>query len=586
MTERIISLLVALSLLFGGSGGYESGYVYEDPFAAERTEIVFSDMEYTRYNESDEFREAAERMKHLCSQENAFEEISSVYEWLYGEMLEIDTLYTLADIRCCIDAQNVQISEELDHIQAVWADLSVVFSDAVGSALSSQYGDVFSLLIGPYFTAMYGYVDTEADERLNELFLAESGLCEEYTELAAEEYTVLFEGQQWNEYDLYYSDDLSDEDYYLLYDQLMKKKNEALGPVYLKLVEVRQEMAELCGYEDYAGYCYDAVYGRSYTPEEIKAVQESVRACAAPVYWDIYENCYYDRNAPEVSYEDVIPALQKHIPDISAEMAEMLDYMIEHEMYYLADDLERSVDAGFTVTLNQYGQPFVYNAFYDDEYDDFYGVTDMVHEFGHYCDAFLNAPYGVNAPAGDYDLAEVLSCGLEMLFYEYYDEIFGGAADEARALLLEHAMYSLVESCMYDEAQQRVYALENPTLDQINGIYRETAVAYGFAWEGDVWYDWVDSSYLFEKPFYDMSYAAAYSAALEIWLTAQNEGHEAAKRMYLELLDIGSYGVYYADVISSCGMQGIQSAELIEEVSDTVLREMRELTGKGWQKLD
>jgi len=107
----------------------------------------------------------------------------------------------------------------------------------------------------------------------------------------------------------------------------------------------------------------------------------------------------------------------------------------------------------------------------------------------------------------------------------------GGEAD------IDKEAADFVESCMYDEAQQRVYALENPTLDQINGIYRETAVAYGFAWEGDVWYDWVDSSYLFEKPFYDMSYAAAYAAALE-YLACNRNGHKTTKTSVC-----GAYGI-------------------------------------------
>lgn len=579
MSDKIISLLIALGLLFGGPGANETGYVYEDPFAVERTDILFSEIEFVRYAQTDEFLQNVERMKALCSQENAFAEISALYDWMYREMLEMDTLYTLAEVAVCMDMKSDRASDEYDHIQTVWAELTVAFADAVGSVLASGYREEFSQLIGPYFTAMYSYVDTEEDARLSELFLTESDLCEEYSDLAGREYTVRHDGKDWNGEQLYYSEELTDETYYLLYDELMKQKNAALGPVYLELVGVRREIAALCGYDDYSQYCYAAVYGRGYSPEMMRTVHESVRAYAAPAYWHAYDNCIYDWYAPEIRYEEVIPTLQKYIPRISEEMGEMLDYMLEHEMYYFSDDLEASLDAGFTVTLDQYGQPFVYNAFYEDEYGDFFGLTDMAHEFGHYCDAFLNAPYAVYAPDGDYDMAEVLSCGLEMLFYAYYGEIFGDAADDARAMLLDHALYSLVESCMYDEAQQRIYAAEGElTLEAVNEIFRETAVAYGFAWEGDVWFDWVDSGYLFEKPLYDMSYAAAYAAALEIWLTAQTEGQEEAAEMYLQLLSIGSYNVYYADAIRACGMRGVWSAEYVREMSETVADVMEALT--------
>ena len=66
-------------------------------------------------------------------------------------------------------------------------------------------------------------------------------------------------------------------------------------------------------------------------------------------------------------------------------------------------------------------------------------------------------PYGVNVTESSYDLAEVCSTGLELLFYGYYDEIFGDAADAVKTSLLYTALSATVDGCMYDEAQQRIF---------------------------------------------------------------------------------------------------------------------------------
>jgi len=69
--------------------------------------------------------------------------------------------------------------------------------------------------------------------------------------------------------------------------------------------------------------------------------------------------------------------------------------------------------------LTEIAQSFLYNAVYGDAV----GLSDTFHEFGHYCDFYLNWIYGAATPGTDYDLAEVCSTGVEMLICEYYDDM-------------------------------------------------------------------------------------------------------------------------------------------------------------------
>ncbi len=100
------------------------------------------------------------------------------------------------------------------------------------------------------------------------------------------------------------------------------------------------------------------------------------------------------------------------------------------------------------------------------------------------------------------------------------------------------------------------------------------AVEYGMEDAEDYNVNWVNIPHNFDNPFYMINYAISTSTAMEMWLTAQTQGEQAATDLYLEALSRGSFEYLYSEVMEELGMSGISSEEYFEKLADAVLDEM------------
>ena len=111
----------------------------------------------------------------------------------------------------------------------------------------------------------------------------------------------------------------------------------------------------------------------------------------------------------------------------------------------------------------------------------------------------------------------------------------------------------------------------------MNNIFRKVAAEYGKSGTYDRGLSWVEIYHTFEVPFYYLSYATASSAAMEIWLTAKEQGQDAAVDMYLSILSRGSFEYGYAEVLDVCGMSGFDSEKYLEKLYLTIIDEIEML---------
>lgn len=554
---------------------YDIPAEFEDPFAPERTEMDFSELAGMRYEGIEEFKKAAERMEQACEEEGALDELKELYKFMYEENIKAGTASAVAQIEYDMDSRNEELAEESLNAQNIRQEMSILYSNAVNKALDSDYGEELTTFIGEDVAELFSEKPIDP-EREAELLNRESQLIMDYEQMMQKAYTVEIDGEEWDEQKvLAERESLSSEEYYELINAIYEKKNEAVVPIYMELVELRKEIAALSGFEDPAAYYYEEIYGRDYSPEEAQSFHASVKECIVPADQKLTE-LKANKTDAVVETEDILPIMEEILPLISGEMAEIFAYMTEHEMVYLADDFTVSSNRGYTIALDQAGQPYVYNSVYGDAQ----GLSDTFHEFGHYCDYYLNGLYGAKMPEINIDLAEVPSTALEMLIYDYYDEMLEGDVNDEKLYRLYASLVNIVDGCMYDEAQQRVFAYEGElTADAVNGIFREVAAEYGRNSNIDEGHFWVLVSHTFRSPFYNLSYATAASAAMEIWLIAQEEGQEAAIDLYLNILSHGCFEYSYAEALEICGMRGFTSEEFMKELADAVLEETEKLLG-------
>ena len=326
--------------------------------------------------------------------------------------------------------------------------------------------------------------------------------------------------------------------------------NRRLGDIFLELIRVRNELAEICGYDSYALYAYDHVYGRDYTPEDAAALCKAVK----PYARRFFDRCSYNgalyEDYGEFSAGELMDLLREYAARVSPEAARAQRYMESHGLYLLEN--YRNVTAmGFTTVLRMYNAPFLYNALYGSAYD----VFGTFHEFGHYYDAFVNPEPEDLSTYGSYDVFEIHSTSMEALLYGWCDEIFGADADYARLYCLYGLVQNVISGCIFDEFQQYAYAHPDMTVEDVNEAYRKIASSYGegFYRTTDAYY-WMYVNHNFTSPFYYISYAASALASLQIWTMAEHD-RDAALRLYNDLVDKGAYDAGYFALMDQVGLK-------------------------------
>lgn len=182
---------------------------------------------------------------------------------------------------------------------------------------------------------------------------------------------------------------------------------EEMADIFLELIDVRNSLAALWGYDTYADYAYEVTYGRDYSPDDSDALLSYVRDYAVPLVQAMSESGYtvqYDYDGTDQLYTDASP----FIHSISEGFGDLYDYMLENNLIDF-EDVGTKVDAGFTNTMVTGWNKVVF--IYCKPYNNSSDLTTLIHEFGHSAASGLNP-----APLNDYDISEIQSQGLEALF--------------------------------------------------------------------------------------------------------------------------------------------------------------------------
>ena len=508
---------------------------FYDPFAPQPQKVTYAEISDLSYDGIDRLKEALARMEQLCGEENALEELQQLYAFCYAELTALKTAETVASIQYDISTNSNKRKQATLETSQWEAEAATLYEQTMQAVLASTYSQEMTEYMGEDVAALF---DSEISDftRLAELLSLEDQLVKKYSRRATQ---PGFSPQ---------------------------KKGLDLAEIYLELVQLRKEIASLYGYESAADYYYREVYSRDYTPVEAADFHANVKKHLIPVYEKIIQT-FPGKTNVEVDREEVVPLLQSYLPRISPEMAELFDDMVSRGMVCFADQSPNHMNGAYTTRLQQYAQPFIYNGI---SVGDYRALTYTAHEFGHYCDAALNGLYGAKNPAWVFDLAEVFSSGLEMLLYGHYDEMFGQSCSSEKTAQLVRFLETIIHGCMFDEAQQRVFAYDGElTVDAVNRIFVQTAAEYHMPTPGGSFY-WTSNLHNFRYPFYYLSYAVAYTTSAELWFVAQTKGQQAAVDVYLEMLSMGSFEYNYSTVIKSCGLKGFGNERMLKKLAKQI----------------
>ena len=410
----------------------------------------------------------------------------------------------------------------------------------------------------------------EMTEEEKEFYLKENSLTQEYEQAAQEDYYFTYDGEEWNfarfmeEYDR-----LDQDDYIEIYQGLYREKNSILGEIYLELVQLRNESAKLEGYDNYAEYAYDALYVRDYSLKDVEGLFQEIKKSVVPALYDAQEIYYstdfsalYD--LPETTAEERLKKVSLYLEQIDPELMECYDYMKQYELYDM-DPGEGKADTGFTVTLPYYNDVFIF----DSPYGNYYDYTTAIHEFGHYNYMFHDTE-DILTQQSNIDLNEIHSQGLEMLYYDYADELLDGEAGDLFQFMEVYQMAdNTVEASLVSEFEIQVYNNPGMTLEDMNKLYHNLSAKYGIYYNENISeaYSWVDISHIFNSPCYYIGYATSAFSSLDLLTLSEENRHEAVEK-YMELTTLPTY-VPYCAAVEYVGLRDIfekgTAKEIIQE---------------------
>ena len=449
-------------------------------------------------------------------------------------LVKIDTAGTLLEIESDRDATDEARSTRADNQVQAYYDAMDLYQQTLCEIASGDHAGMLDKEFAAWQIEYFKSYDAESSAQSLDLTNQEAQLVSQY---------ALCSSQDEGDY-------------------------ERLTEIYLQLVSVRAQMAELAGAANYSEYAYSAFYSRDYTPTDAQKIWKTAKEDFTPLlqkYTDSLTQALWkgDLGAEECTEEKIVQALCYGASRMSPEIREAAAYLLDHQLYDISYDC-RKLSAGYTTYLYSFDAPFIFNC-PDGSYTDY---TDMFHEFGHWVAGYYHGSdpfYGVT----DYDLSELQSQGMEVMFLQFYDELFADAAQALRAETLLNLVYSVVTGAMYDEFQQRIYLEPDLSEQRLLAIFREVYESYGFEPYDGYEYEWADVIHNFQQPLYYISYAVSAIPALELYVQSVESPNEAMDT-YLRVAGMSDEEYYLTDALRETGL----SNSMKSPIGDVIAQEL------------
>ncbi len=544
------------------SGQEEENFDYSDSFLPK----------YYHYDRQvfeklvDALREAAEA--------GSADALIDAYEEAYSEILVLSDLYEAVYVLHSNDVTDEYAEEEMNYTSALVTDCTDLFSEACHDALSSSAADAFSAHLGNDLAEYFRTYEPLTDELLA-LYEKETALVAEYDAMFIEtgDYDYEYRGRKWTVDDLSGSEAgrLAQSDpagYIEVYKGLTKKINESLGPIFLELLQLRKQIAEQCGYDNYSEYAYREIFMRGYTPDDAEEFCAVVRESIAPDYNETVYSSDVLSDAPEFDpgVSSMLGDIEYFADRISPVSQKAYRVLTEEKLYDLGYGGNR-IDSNFTGQFHGIAKSYIFCNFDHSLYD----FASLTHEFGHFSYFCTAGQSNVFTRLDDYDVLEIHSNGFELLCTELYEDLFGADAADMQRYVIAQQLASVIDGCREDEFQRRIYENPDMTLDEINRLYAEITENYGGITFGDEAYEWCMIPHHFSSPLYYLSYAVSAVSSLEIWEDAR-EDFAAGTEEWENVVNAAGQNLGYFDVIDRCGLTPITDSEGVKNICGGAIR--------------
>lgn len=580
MNTKLTALLTAATLAFTPLSAFGADYYPDVKFPVVNSQdFVAYNIDINDYNSAeDEVRKSARL---------GADELDEALSILDAIAAEAQSAYALAYIK----ASQHNTEENNAAVTQIYTTVSQI-SEKMSSLIMDLYNDASTRSAVTEWIGgkdmMQEFIDTYPTERFYELNEQENQLLNKYRNHTFGTYVYETEDGSFTYSDLEkrmseivneMNANIENDSYdyakaYSEYEKLsgyaldyFDKSSCQLGEIFCELIRVRGEIAKEAGFDSYADYMHSVIYGRDYTTEDIATLRESAKKHIVPLL-DKLSSLGENMETHLITEDEISGVIKEHIGKISPELQKSYDYMLESNLVDFEPSLDKVTPGiAYTIDVPAYSVPFIFIS--PVEGNTSWTFETLVHEFGHFNANLYNtlsaSDEAVIAYTPDIDLSEVHSQGLEVLFADYYDEIY----PRNSLIMYYNKLYSLLssiaEGCALDEWQQYVYTNPGLGVDEMSEAYTDICISYGI--EPTYTYEWTQIPHNFEEPMYYISYAVSAVAALDLWAESLNDRSSAVDRYMKTTINTG---LGFAQTLDILGYNDIFAEETVKSIADTI----------------
>ena len=497
------------------------------------------------------------------------------------------SMMTIAQIRNYADVNDTFYSAEMEYL------------DTWDARIQSEYNQLFKMIQQSRFQSMtreiYGSSGAE------DMQMSAQSSSKEILSLQEQEKKL--EAQYYYEYaqatvttpegEVLFSS-LEPQGQTAYYSQFIDRYNQTLGELYLELVSLRDQMAQLLGYDSYTEVADLNMHRSSYTREQIQQFRELLKQTLVPVYGGYLEDFYRRAEnqtsagyvylmgepspTPQGDWKDTLERFSQVFSKMALETGECYEYLLSHG-FIDAQPSQTKANVTFSTLIYSLNTPFLF-ANMDGSENDVYSIS---HEFGHCFAIWEQLKRGSRSEGRSMDVCEIHSQAMQMMVLPYYEAFYGEDADVARRYDVFTIVSGILTAALNDEFQEQIYRQPQMTVDQLNELYLELALEYGLVAESP-YSDlqtfskgWFTTNQYFDTPFYAIDYSLSGCVALE-FLQRSMEDSQGALDTYLVLVRQDA-GYDFLTVLEKTGLQSpfseeqlVELSELLEDVLQGTLR--------------
>ncbi len=272
-----------------------------------------------------------------------------------------------------------------------------------------------------------------------------------------------------------------------LYSIAANKKN---AEIYLSLLTVRREIADLCGYESYAHLSADRL-GYTLGKEEAYDMLSAVENYLLPVYQALSSIDYFSTNASKVEKikypEQMLNTLTRLYETYGGKLFEGYNYLLHHSLFSIGSAGGTRTMGAFTAYFSNRAQPYF-----------FIGAGGSAEDYMTAAEALGTAIYyyhanekggAMNELMRSPELADAYGLSLRLLTLQAMKAALSTSesamADSSYLILLKSEMYNALQivltQCMRTQIEWEAYALsaDEISLEALNAIVVRAAERFG-----------------------------------------------------------------------------------------------------------